>query len=61
MTPPPNWLKIEIEKVIAGMNELAETNSMVHARVATKINDRGELVIELILPGNYARAWKESK
>jgi hypothetical protein len=61
MTPPPNWLKIEVEKVIAGVNELARANSMVHARVATKINDRGELVIELILPGNYARAWKEPK
>lgn len=57
----PNWLRIACEKVIEGLNDLAKYHTMTHARVATKINDRGELVIALILPSNYARAWQEPR
>lgn len=57
----PNWLRRDVEKVLYGMNELARTQTMVHARIATKVNERGELVIELVLPNSYAKAWQEPK
>jgi hypothetical protein len=57
----PNWLRIEVEKVIVGMNKLAKANSMVHAKVLAKVDANGELVIAMVLPGNYATAWQEPK
>jgi hypothetical protein len=30
---------------------------MMHAKVATKVNDKGELVLAIVLPHNLAAAW----
>jgi hypothetical protein len=54
----PNWLRIEIEKVMDGMNDLAKANSMVHAKVLSKVDTKGELVIAMVFPSNYAKAFR---
>jgi hypothetical protein len=57
----PNWLRIEIEQVVDGTNDLAKADSMVHAKVLTKVNANGELVIAMVLPENYATAFREPR
>jgi hypothetical protein len=43
------------------MDTLAKENTMTFARVETKVNAKGELVIAMILGPNYARAFKEPR
>ena len=56
-----NWLAKAVNETIAEMNELAKKHQFTHAKVAAKVNAKGEIVIAMILPPNYAAAWVEGE
>jgi hypothetical protein len=49
-----NLLLNQVKHAIA---ELAKAKGLAHARVDHKVNDRGELVIALILPPSRPGEW----
>ena len=56
-----NWLAKAVNDTIGDLNEIAENRQFTHAKVAAKVNAKGELVIAMILPSNYAAAWVEGE
>jgi hypothetical protein len=56
-----NWLAKAVNDTIGEMDELAKKHQFTHAKVAAKVNAKGELVIAMILPSNYAAAWVEGE
>jgi hypothetical protein len=54
-----NWLAKAVNDTIADLNEIAKARQLTHAKIAAKVNAKGELVIAMILPSNYAAAWVE--
>jgi hypothetical protein len=56
-----NWLAKAVNETIADLNEIAKNRQFTHAKSAAKVNAKGELVIAMILPSNYAAPWVEGE
>jgi hypothetical protein len=50
-------MNLLLNQVKAAIAELARAKGLTNARVDHKVNDRGELVIALILPPTHPGEW----
>jgi hypothetical protein len=48
-----------IQAILQQLQDLATRKGLVGARVASKVNDRGELVLALIIPPRYRGEWEK--
>jgi hypothetical protein len=48
-----------VQAILQQLQELATRKGLLSARVASKVNDRGELVLALIIPARYPGEWQK--